>query len=228
MLFSQSFLSEHVPGCTNLSSTQISQSWSACMSVFHALSLAESRLVPPVLRQENVQYYCSISRALVQVRPRLCPAAAAPDFAGTCHRFCFPDRALWQPWPSSIPAQISMQRAVKILRNYQTFCDLHPCQVCVGRQNFRCYAEASNLKVTRVQVTRDRLMDDYDVQWPQYGFASHKGYGTREHMQAIRLHGPCPIHRMTFAPLKANSSRPAPKTSRRKNGLQLPKDCAPC
>ncbi|KAK9868317.1 hypothetical protein WJX84_009435 [Apatococcus fuscideae] len=96
----------------------------------------------------------------------------------------------------------------------------------VVRGDSKCYAIAAASIIAK--VTRDRLMDDYDVQWPQYGFASHKGYGTREHMQAIRLHGPCPIHRMTFAPLKANSSRPAPKTSRRKNGLQLPKDCAPC
>jgi ribonuclease HII len=52
------------------------------------------------------------------------------------------------------------------------------------------------------KVTRDRLMLDYDRQWPDYGFAKHKGYGTAEHLAAIATQGPCPIHRLTFAPLK--------------------------
>jgi ribonuclease HII len=54
--------------------------------------------------------------------------------------------------------------------------------------------------------TRDRLMDDFDIQWPQYGFAKHKGYGTAKHLAAIQLHGPCPIHRLSFAPLKSTIS----------------------
>jgi ribonuclease HII len=52
------------------------------------------------------------------------------------------------------------------------------------------------------KVTRDRMMLAYDRQWPEYGFAKHKGYGTAEHLQAIVSHGPCAIHRLTFAPLK--------------------------
>ncbi len=48
------------------------------------------------------------------------------------------------------------------------------------------------------KVTRDRLMEEYDKLWPQYGFAKHKGYGTREHREAIEAYGPCPIHRLTF------------------------------
>ncbi|KAK9816508.1 hypothetical protein WJX72_001255 [[Myrmecia] bisecta] len=53
------------------------------------------------------------------------------------------------------------------------------------------------------KVTRDRLMQEYDKQWPVYGFARHKGYGTVAHLAAIREHGPCPIHRRSFAPLKS-------------------------
>jgi ribonuclease HII len=52
------------------------------------------------------------------------------------------------------------------------------------------------------KVTRDRLMLKADRQWPQYGFAAHKGYGTAAHLAAIAAHGPCPIHRRSFAPLK--------------------------
>lgn len=48
------------------------------------------------------------------------------------------------------------------------------------------------------KVTRDRMMDAYDELYPEYGFAKHKGYGTAEHIAAIRKYGPCPIHRMTF------------------------------
>ena len=52
------------------------------------------------------------------------------------------------------------------------------------------------------KVTRDRLMLAYDKLYPKYGFAGHKGYGTPEHLAAIREHGPCPIHRRSFAPFR--------------------------
>jgi len=48
------------------------------------------------------------------------------------------------------------------------------------------------------KVTRDRIMALYHEQYPQYGFQKHKGYGTREHLEAIRSHGMCPIHRRSF------------------------------
>ena len=48
------------------------------------------------------------------------------------------------------------------------------------------------------KVTRDRLMEEYDAQYPQYGFAVHKGYGTKRHYKALREFGPSPIHRKTF------------------------------
>jgi ribonuclease HII len=48
------------------------------------------------------------------------------------------------------------------------------------------------------KVTRDRLMEEYDAQYPQYGFAVHKGYGTKRHYETLREFGPSPIHRKTF------------------------------
>lgn len=48
------------------------------------------------------------------------------------------------------------------------------------------------------KVTRDRLMREYDRIMPEYGFAGHKGYGSKDHMRAIREYGPSPIHRKTF------------------------------
>lgn len=52
------------------------------------------------------------------------------------------------------------------------------------------------------KVTRDRLMVEYDQQYPAYGFAAHKGYGTQQHRSAIKQYGPCPIHRRTFRGVK--------------------------
>ena len=48
------------------------------------------------------------------------------------------------------------------------------------------------------KVTRDRIMREYDVAFPEYGFSKHKGYGTREHIEAIKKYGPCMIHRKSF------------------------------
>lgn len=48
------------------------------------------------------------------------------------------------------------------------------------------------------KVTRDRMMYEIDKQYPEYGFAKHKGYGTKQHTEAIKAYGPCPIHRLTF------------------------------
>ncbi len=48
------------------------------------------------------------------------------------------------------------------------------------------------------KVYRDHLMQEWDEQYPMYGFASHKGYGTRAHIDAIRQYGPCPLHRRSF------------------------------
>ena len=48
------------------------------------------------------------------------------------------------------------------------------------------------------KVERDRLMDEYDKQYPEYGFSKHKGYGTKAHTDAIRAYGATPIHRKTF------------------------------
>ena len=52
------------------------------------------------------------------------------------------------------------------------------------------------------KVTRDRMMVEFDKQWPQYAFAEHKGYGTKTHLAALAQHGPCPVHRKTFAPIR--------------------------
>ena len=51
------------------------------------------------------------------------------------------------------------------------------------------------------KVVRDRMMMDFDAKYPEYGFASHKGYGSAEHLDALRKYGACPIHRRSFRPV---------------------------
>ena len=59
-----------------------------------------------------------------------------------------------------------------------------------------CYSIAAASILAK--VTRDRLMRELDEQYPQYGFAKHKGYGTAQHIAALREYGPCPAHRRSF------------------------------
>ena len=60
----------------------------------------------------------------------------------------------------------------------------------------KCYNIAAASIIAK--VTRDRIMREWDEIYPQYGFCSHKGYGTAKHIQAIKEYGLCPIHRRTF------------------------------
>lgn len=53
------------------------------------------------------------------------------------------------------------------------------------------------------KYSRDQMMLQFHQEWPQYGFDKHKGYATRSHFQAIQEHGPCPIHRKSFEPIKS-------------------------
>lgn len=66
-----------------------------------------------------------------------------------------------------------------------------------------CISAASILAKT----ARDRLMVTLDQTYPGYGFAAHKGYGTKAHAAALTALGPCPIHRMSFKPIKLASQR---------------------
>lgn len=70
-----------------------------------------------------------------------------------------------------------------------------PCQTVVhGDSRSASIAAASIL----AKVTRDNYMISMAEMYPEYGFEIHKGYGTKAHYQALREHGPCPLHRMTF------------------------------
>jgi ribonuclease HII len=102
---------------------------------------------------------------------------------------------------------LAMRRAVEGLR-------LKPALVLVDGNRLpplRMRAEAivkGDSKVAAIsaasilaKVTRDRWCAELDVQYPQYGFAGHKGYGTAEHLLALQAHGACPQHRKSFSPV---------------------------
>ncbi len=67
-----------------------------------------------------------------------------------------------------------------------------------GDQTEACISAASIL----AKVCRDQEMREMERKYPGYGFARHKGYPTRQHIQALAEHGPCPIHRRSFAPVQ--------------------------
>jgi ribonuclease HII len=72
---------------------------------------------------------------------------------------------------------------------------------------YRCVPQAESQSISVAcasivaKVTRDRIMFIYDKIFPKYGFAKHKGYGTRAHFKKIRKHGPSILHRRTFFPV---------------------------
>jgi ribonuclease HII len=67
-----------------------------------------------------------------------------------------------------------------------------------GDTKSACIAAASIL----AKVTRDRMMIEYAKQYPVYEFEKHKGYGTKKHIEFLKKYGHCPIHRLTFSPIK--------------------------
>jgi ribonuclease HII len=63
------------------------------------------------------------------------------------------------------------------------------------------------------KVVRDRIMVDYHAQYPDYGFAEHKGYSTPRHLEALQRHGPCAIHRRSFSPIRPKEPELFPAVS---------------
>ena len=100
--------------------------------------------------------------------------------------------------------QLTIKPNLVLVDGNHTIPDLEFKQQAIvsGDAKSACIACASIL----AKVTRDNIMLEYAKQYPRYSFEKHKGYGTKAHLEAIQKYGPCPIHRMTFAPL--NSKQP--------------------
>ncbi len=83
-----------------------------------------------------------------------------------------------------------------LLNDAVTIPDMTQHQVPIIRGDSKSLSIAAASIIAK--VTRDRLMREYDVLYPEYGFAKHKGYGSAAHIEAIRKFGPSPIHRISF------------------------------
>ena len=96
----------------------------------------------------------------------------------------------------AVAAAVSEAPALLLVDGNRTLRDLDvPQRAIVGGDALSaCIAAASIL----AKVARDRALLEADALYPHYGFARHKGYATREHREALRLHGPCPLHRRSF------------------------------
>ncbi len=83
-----------------------------------------------------------------------------------------------------------------LLNDAVTIPGLHQKQVPIIKGDAKSLSIAAASVVAK--VTRDRMMEALDAKYPEYGFASNKGYGSAAHMAALRKYGPCPLHRRTF------------------------------
>ncbi len=104
---------------------------------------------------------------------------------------------------------LAMRRAIKKLKIQPDYVlvdgsfripklDKSQTAIIGGDAKVFCIAAASII----AKVSRDWLMGEIDKKYPQYEFIKHKGYGTKRHLELIAQHGPCPLHRFSFAPIK--------------------------
>ena len=109
-----------------------------------------------------------------------------------------------------VPAtQRAMQRALEalpsrpdlVLVDAVTLPDVAEEQHAIIHGDALCISIAAASILAKVE--RDEIMDRYDKQYPVYGFAHNRGYCTKEHLQTLEEHGPCPVHRRSFAPVRS-------------------------
>jgi ribonuclease HII len=81
-----------------------------------------------------------------------------------------------------------------------------PVSTITGKQEAIIQGDGKSASIAAAsviaKVTRDRIMNDFSESYPQFGFSRHKGYGTKEHLAALKKYGPCPLHRRSFSPVK--------------------------
>jgi ribonuclease HII len=104
--------------------------------------------------------------------------------------------------------KLAMRKAVENLKNKPDFIlvdgintieDFPASQIAIPKADQFVFSVSAASIVAK--VTRDRILMDFDKQYPGYGFAAHKGYGTKFHMEMIKKMGPCKIHRRSFKPV---------------------------
>jgi len=111
---------------------------------------------------------------------------------------------------------LAMERAVAALKNNPDYLLIDGSRMNVKVPQKRTCLIAGESKSTSIacasivaKVTRDRIMDEEDKKYPLYGFAKHKGYGTKAHIDAINKAGLSPIHRLSFGPFGGKNATAA-------------------
>jgi len=172
------------------------------INILQASLLAMRRAVEGLSRAPDFVY---VDGNVAIPPPASCPVASAPKQArrprkkprgrplGAETEGLF--AALPGPGGCSLGAEVGCPHVRRPVPEAPTvWCAIGQAAIVSGDSLCRSIMAASVL----AKVTRDRMMEEYDRLHPGYGFASHKGYPTGEHVAAIRRLGPCPIHRMTF------------------------------
>ncbi|HKY78775.1 MAG TPA: ribonuclease HII, partial [Anaerolineales bacterium] len=90
--------------------------------------------------------------------------------------------------------------AQHLLLDYISLDKVHLPQTPIVGGDARCLSIAAASVIAK--VARDAVLRHMDTRFPRYGFGSHKGYATEEHLAAIKKHGPCLQHRLSFAPMR--------------------------
>lgn len=100
----------------------------------------------------------------------------------------------------NLESKIQNQKSIVLVDGNKTIPNLSMEQYAVigGDKLVKSISAASIV----AKVTRDRMMKEFALLYPQYGMEKHMGYGTKAHMEALLKHGPCPIHRKSFKPVK--------------------------
>ena len=96
--------------------------------------------------------------------------------------------------------EASVQESILLIDGKHTVPEFKARQRAVIKGDGRSFHIAAASVIAK--VVRDKIMIDADRQYPVYGFAQHKGYGTKVHREALKEYGPCELHRLTYRPIK--------------------------
>ncbi|HMI53774.1 MAG TPA: ribonuclease HII [Candidatus Saccharimonadales bacterium] len=110
----------------------------------------------------------------------------------------------WNIYQASKQAMIAALQMLATIPDYLLI-DAMQLDVLIEQKSL-IKGDAKSISIAAASILakthRDARMQEFDVIYPQYGLAQHKGYGTPEHLEALRVHGPSPLHRHSFAPVR--------------------------
>jgi len=114
----------------------------------------------------------------------------------------------WNIYQASRQAMLSAVNSLSMIPDYLLI-DAMELDVSLEQKSL-IHGDARSVSIAAASILakteRDRLMDEFDAIYPQYGLCHNRGYATADHLAALRAHGPCPLHRQSFAPVRDSAS----------------------